>query len=103
MRAKNYSPIYLDKHYFLTLYRENPLDKHCESKYDIIVDTIGSESADNREAELLRKLLNLVEQNISCEDIKAEVGEIYRNKNFSDEEKIRKIQAKIDEAKKKGF
>ena len=52
---------------------------------------------------LLLKLYNEAQQNISSEDIKAKVREIYMNKNFSDEEKIRKIQAKIDKAERRGF
>ena len=77
---------------------KSSLDKHCESKYDNII-IIARKLA----AESLLKLLNKVEQNISCEDIKAEVRKIYKNKSLSDEKKIRKIQAKIDEAKKQGF
>ena len=52
---------------------------------------------------LLKLLFNAAQQNISSEDIKAKVRVIYRNKSFSDEEKIREIQAKINEAIKKGF
>ena len=54
-------------------------------------------------AMLLLKLFNEAQQNISSEDIKAKVKEIYWNENFSDEKKIRKIQAEMDKAQRRGF
>ena len=54
-------------------------------------------------AKLLLELFNAAQKNITSENIKAKVKEIYYNKNFSDEEKIRKIQAKIDAAGRKNF
>ena len=68
--------------------------------------TIGEDNTDLSPEEVnaaLEYVFKQVNENISAEEIKEEVADIYNSKEFSDEEKLRRILPKIDKAKKSGF